>query len=264
MNNSIIYLFFSVFVLIQGVLFDNNAEASGVDDLQLITEDYAPLNFEKDGKIQGFTVDLLVEMLHRSGSTKTREEINVMPWTDGYRITQNQKNTVLFSTSRTEARETLFKWVGPIFSGYDAVIAKKSRNIRIDSTNDLNKYIIGVVRDDIAEQLLLEAGVKPNNIYQTISGTGGQNLGKMLAGERVDLWAYGEITAFWNLMESGFSSSDFEVVYYLKKTDVYYALNREIDDEIVTKLQNALDEIKATGELQKIIKKYLPSYNDEH
>jgi polar amino acid transport system substrate-binding protein len=262
MNNSIIYLFLSIFALIHGVFFTNNAESSGIDDLLIITEDYAPLNFKKDGKIQGFTVDLLVEMLQRSGSTKTHEDINVLPWTEGYRITQNRKNTILFSTSRTDARETLFKWVGPIFSGYDAVIAKKSRNIRIDTTNDLNKYIIGVVRDDIAEQMLLEAGVKPTKIYQTVSGTGGKNLAKMLAGERFDLWAYGETTAFWNLMESGFSSSDFEVVYRLKKTDVFYALNRKTDDRIVIQLQKALDELRTTGELNKIIQKYLPNYKE--
>ena len=258
------YFLLIVFVLVQGMFFSSNTEASGIDDLEIVTEDYAPLNFKKDGNIQGISVDLLLKMLDMSGSTKIRKDIKLMPWTDGYRIAQNQKNTILFSTSRTDAREKLFKWVGPIFPGHDVIIAKKSRNIRIETINDLNKYIIGVVRDDIAEQLLLEAGAKPTKIYQTVSGTGGQNLAKMLAGERIDLWAYGEITAFSNLKQSGFSVSDFEVVYHLDKTDGYYALNIETDDRIVTQLQKALDEIRASGELKKIIAKYLPDYIYEH
>jgi polar amino acid transport system substrate-binding protein len=242
------------------LLMPGRPVAAGIDDLDFLTEDFAPFNFVKDDKIQGISVDLLAEIFLRTGSAKTRKDIKVLPWTTGYRTTKRKKNTVLFSTLRTDTREDLFKWVGPVLSGDSVVIAKKSSNIRIRNIADLNHYIIGVVRDDASEQILLQAGVGPNRLYRTVSGTGGSNLGKMLAANRIDLLAYGKITAFWNFGESGFSTADYEVVYTLQKSDVYFALNKDTDDEIVTQMQTALEEIRASGRLDTIIRSYLPGF----
>ena len=233
------------------------SRADSIDDITLLTENYPPFNFEKDGKVQGISIDLLVEMLSRTRSSKGRRDIEVVPWTKGYKAAQNKKNTMLFATTRFEARERLFKWVGPIISDEIAVIAKKSRNIRIDTPQDLNRYKIGAVRDDVAQLLLLQAGVPPGSIYETVSGTGGENLGKMLAAGRFDLWAYSKTVAFWNLKESGFSVSEFDVVHVLKRSDLYFALHRETDDAIVAQLQKALDGIRSSGRLKEIIRNYL-------
>ena len=234
--------------------------ADTVDDLNLLTENFAPFNFNKDGKIQGISVDILVEMLALAGSTKGRQDIRVLPWTKGYNAAQFKKNTLLFGMIRTKAREPLFKWVGPMYMGSVAVLAKKSRRIRINTLDDLNQYTIGVVRDDVAEQLLLQGGVKRKSLYETVSGTGGENLGKMLNADRIDLWAYGKITALWNLRELGLFPGDFESVYALQNRGVFFALHKETDDHIVSQLQKALDVVRGNGKLKEIIEKYLPGF----
>ena len=99
--------------------------AQTVDDLTFITEDYPPFNFERDGKRQGIAVDALAEMLALAGARKTRADIKVWPWARGYETALKEKNTVLFSTTRTEAREGLFKWVGPIMPSRIVLVAKK-------------------------------------------------------------------------------------------------------------------------------------------
>lgn len=249
-------------LFVVGVCFlPAHSHADTVNDLEILTENFAPFNFYRDGKIQGISVDLLHKILKRTGATKSRKDFRVLPWTRGYRTALQIKNTILFTTARSKTRETLFKWVGPIIKNRSVLIAKKARNIRIKDKDDLNRYIIGVVVDDAGEQNLLQAGVSHKNIYRTVSETGGANLGKMLAADRIDLWAYGEITAFWNLKESGFLPEEYEVVYVLQESEAYFALNKDTDDMIVSQLQRALDAIRNSGEFNTVVQNYLPDYS---
>ena len=172
-------------LIVCGLFFSTTLFAQSIDDLVFITEDYAPLNFSKDGKVQGISVDVLVEILKVAGSKKTRKDISLQPWARGYKQALNKKNTALFAMSRTEAREELFQWVGPIIPSSIVLVAKKSRGIKIDSVKEITQYSeIGVVRDDIGEQMLLELGVPKKNLYQTNSGI---NTAKMLQKDRVDM-----------------------------------------------------------------------------
>ena len=226
-----------------------------VDDLELLTENHAPLNYRKDGVLLGISVDTMVEMLALAGSTKSRRDIHLQPWKRAYETALDKKNTALFAMTRNESRENLFKWVGPILPSNIVVIAKKSKGIRIDSVEDLNGFTkIGAVREDIGEQLLLEKGVRKENIYQTNSG---MNTAKMLHSDRIQLWAYGRIIAFWYLRELGYDTADYEVVHVLHESSQYYAFNKAVPDEVIAQLQAALDTLKKNGTLDKIIRSYL-------
>jgi polar amino acid transport system substrate-binding protein len=229
--------------------------AQSVDDLTFVTEEYAPYNFEKNGKVQGISVDTLVEMLKIAGSKKVREDIKVWPWARAYDTTLKEKNMVLFSTNRTEAREKLFKWVGPIVPSRIVLMAKKSKGIKIPAIEDVNKsnYKIGAVREDVGEQTLLKLGVKADKIQQNNSGL---NVAKMLQSDRIDMWAYGEDVALWNLKELGFPTKDYEPVYTLMESKLYYAFNKDTDDKAIAKLQAALDQLKASGKFKQIMAAY--------
>ena len=211
--------------------------------LQFLTENFAPFNYAKDGTAQGTTVDLLLKMLSAAGSSKTVKDIKVLPWARGYNLAQTAKNTVLFSTTRTASREQMFKWVGPIRPTRIVVIAKKENHIKINSFEDIRKYKIAVVREDIGELLLKKNGLPTSNIQQTNSSA---SSAKMLIANRVLLWAYDESVALWNLNEQGQKQSDYETVYILEESQLYFAIQVETDDALVAKLQAALDAVRAT------------------
>jgi polar amino acid transport system substrate-binding protein len=232
------------------------AVANSIDDLVFITEDYPPFNFERDGKRQGIAVDVLEEMLAQVGSKKTRADIKVWPWARGYETALKEKNTVLFSTTRTEAREHLFKWVGPIMPSRIVLVAKKSRDIRLKAVEDINKspYKIGVVREDIGGQLLARAGVGKEKTVQANSGV---SVAKMLHADRVDMWAYGAPVIMWNLKELGYPTDAYEEVFTLTESQqYYYAVNKDTDDRLVEKLQAALEQVKAKGRFNAIVARY--------
>lgn len=232
------------------------SHAQSLDDLTFITEEFPPFNFEHDGKRQGIAVDALVEILAADGAKKTRTDIKVWPWARGYETTMKEKNTVLFSTTRTAAREKLFKWVGPIMPARIVLVAKKNRGIKIRTIDELNRMNlkIGVVREDIGEQLLAKMGVDKDKMLQANSGI---SVAKMLHVGRVDLWSYGAPVILWNLKELGYNTDEYEEIFTLTESDQYYfALNKDTDDKLVAKLQAALDQLKANGKFNAIVAKY--------
>jgi polar amino acid transport system substrate-binding protein len=232
------------------------AAAQSVDDLVFITEDYPPFNFERDGRRLGIAVDVLEEMLVQAGAKKTRADIRVWPWARGYETALKEKNTVLFSTTRTEAREHLFKWVGPIMPSRIVLVAKKQRAIQIKSADQIKQsaYKIGVVREDIGGQLLANLGV---NKDRTVQANSGVSVAKMLQADRIDMWAYGAPVIMWNLKELGYPADAYEEVFTLTESQhYYYAINKDTDDRVVEKLQSALEQVKAKGRFSAIIARY--------
>lgn len=123
-------------------------------DLHLYTDEYPPYNFLEKDKLEGISVDILEEMLQDIGSKLTKNDITVLSWSRAYNLLKKKDNVMLFSMTKTKERERLFKFVGPIAKTRIVLIARKDRNIRIDSIEDIKKYEVGTIRDDIGEQLL--------------------------------------------------------------------------------------------------------------
>lgn len=231
--------------------------AQSVDELNLMTENYPPYNFKDGGKLQGISVDLLVSMLEKLNSKQSRDSIRLTPWARGYQDLLKKKNTCLFATTRTEEREKLFKWVGPISSTTISLIARKDRNVKINSEKEIMKYRIGVVREDIGEQLLVSAGIELSKLDR-IGGVNAtlQSIKKLNKG-RFEAWSYEENVAKWEIKENGFNPDEYEIVYTLKEGELYYAFHRDTSGSLIQKLQNTLDELKKDGTYQKTLDRYL-------
>ena len=230
--------------------------AQTLDDLTFITEEYPPFNFTTAGISQGISTDILVEMLKLTGSRQTREDIGSIQWARGYNVALTTKDVLLFSTTRTAARENLFKWVGPIIRSEIVLFARKDRNLHLNSIEEINlkKLRVGVVLNDVGEQSLQELGVKRRQIYRFNKGV---QLADMLARGRIDLLAYDKLVTRWNLKSLGHAPNDYEAVYTLKEAEYYFAISRKTDDRIVTQLQSALDQLKESSTLDQISKGYL-------
>ncbi|MFB3763900.1 MAG: cache domain-containing protein [Methanotrichaceae archaeon] len=227
-----------------------------------MTEQYPPFNFQKDGKLQGISVDLLEKMWGKMGVDLNRSAIELLPWTDCYEKTLKEKNTVLFTTFRIPEREHLFKWVGPIASGRDALLAKSDKNISITSPQDLEKYRIGGIKNDIAVQRLLDEGMKKEDL---VLETSSAPIIEMLKNGTIDAWAYNDLAGLWLIQESGADASNFKVAYVLARGEGYYTFNKEIPDSTVQSFQQALDSIKnsrdayGVSDYEKILTKYIPA-----
>jgi len=223
------------------LLFSHGSNASALNQFTYYTEDYPPYNYLDDQTVKGLAVDLLLEANRHIGSHLERSDLKLLPWPRAYYIAQTKPNSVLFSTARIPAREKLFKWAGPIGATRVVILAKKQNSIIINQPSDLSEYSIGVVKNDIAEQLLLEAGVTSTMLEYANTST---PLSKMLSYDRFKLWAYEERAARIAIEQSGMNNDDFEVVYVLQALELYYAFHPDTDDKTITLFQAALDALK--------------------
>lgn len=242
-------------ILSAAMLFPATLWASSLDELNLVTEFYPPYNYEEDGQIKGISVDILLRALEKTGSSLTRSDIELMQWSKGYDLALNSPGTLLFATTRTEDREDLFKWAGPISPTKISLVAKKGSGVGIDNLGDIaaKDYKIGVVKDDVAHQILKKRGV-PESCLE-IRAFPGLNFMELYKGE-IDAWAYEENVAMWISGVYGFDSSDFDPVYTLQKGEFFYAFHKDTPDSAVNALQKALDEVRAEGGYEQVMDEY--------
>lgn len=209
-------------------------------ELNLLTEEWKPYHYVEDGVVKGRTVDLLVEILQKVGSTQGREDIVVLPWARAYRQAQTEPNTVLFSTSRTPEREKLFKWAGPIVKFESYFIGRKAENHKIRRSEDLHQYKVGVVIDSASAIFAKRHGIPEENT--TFNSQGIFNI-RMLAAGRIDFipiqWENFERLA----IKAGVDPSDYEPVFLADTVRLNFAFSLDTPDWVVETFQAAFEDI---------------------
>ena len=217
------------------------ANADSIDDVNWITHNYPPYNYTDDkGMATGSAVDIIKNLLVKAGSKKTIADIQVLTWARAYEELQKNKNYALISTSRTEERENLFKWVGPLAPSNVVLFAKKTSNIKIDSVNDIAKYTVGAVNNAAPQKILIAAN--PDAKIEVTPNLE-QGVAKLGAG-RIELVVADDKVLNYLVTKLKLDNDAFEVVYILKKVDYWVGFNKETSDEVVNAAQKALDSLK--------------------
>jgi polar amino acid transport system substrate-binding protein len=220
--------------------------------LQLITEEYPPVTFGKDGKATGFVTDIVREIIARQDIP---DNIRVTSWASGYKMALINPNVVLFSMERTEKRENLFQWVGPVGKNSAIFYAKKGSGIRINSLEEAKKIAaIATTTDWFTEQYLKSKGFT-NLISSPLPAT---NVKQLMNGE-VQISVFTDITIPEIVKNAGYSMDDLEPVFTLSNTYFYIAMSLGTPPEMVKKWQSVLDGLKADGTFVKIYRSYIPN-----
>ena len=245
MKRSIIILVMSLSLSFSSLSFAQEAES-----LTYMTEEYAPFCYSENDVAKGIYIDILKKMW--SKMEVAEQPIIVYPWARGYNLVQKKKNHVLFGMSRTEEREQLFKWVGPIYTTEFSLIGLTSSKIKISSIEEAKKLLIGTIREDVTEQRLKAAGFPEKNLEGVVSLE--QNVKKLKTG-RINVIAYAEKSFNDYINSAGYDSKDFEKVFPLETLEVYFAFNKHTPDTLILQFQEALNSIEE--ERMEIIDRYL-------
>ncbi len=217
--------------------------ATGLPPAQLTfyTEQNPPFNYMENGTLQGIAVDLLEAITEKMGQKVSRDQVNLVPWTEGYQATRDGNRSVLFTAVRFAERESLFQWVGPVYPYTNALFARPDWTSPLTRPEDLKGYRIGVVVDDVAVQELLNLGVDPSQLVQT---TDAPTLVAQLESGAIDLWGYQEAAGAYFARQVTGNSSSVKVVYRLTKQDGYYIFSRDVPPATIQSFQQALDSLK--------------------
>lgn len=228
-------------------LYQRYMESTGAPGmLQFYTEQYPPLSFRNtQGEITGFGTDVVKEIMRRN---QRYYDIRLSLWSNGYQLALHNPNFCLFTMDRTEIRESLFQWVGPIGTNSTYFYVKNGSGVSIGSIDDArNLSAIGTVSSWFSDQYLREKGF--TNLIA--SDDPGDMVRKLFTGE-VQAIVCSNITIADILRENGFSYSQLNPTISLLSSDFYIAFSLNTDQEIVAQWQNALSAIKSDGTYQAI------------
>lgn len=230
-------------------LFCLSSQPLAAEQLTILTENLPPLNYLDNGTLVGSSVEIVQEIQKRIGSP---EPIQVYPWARAYKMALEEENVILFGMTYTQDRSELFKWVGPLATKRDILLARKDAPASITSLEDAKKVErIGTLRDDVRGKMLEKLGftnLEPVSDEQ-------KNAQKLALG-RIDLWAYKK-PGFRTVCElAEVDPNLFVEVAHLKKSELKIAFSKKTSDEIVARWQAAFDEMVTDGTVQKIKDKW--------
>ncbi|MHB2239969.1 substrate-binding periplasmic protein [Pseudomonas monsensis] len=238
------------------LLLINNARAenSPDTDLVLLTENFPPYNMAKNGKnfaqgenINGIATDIVREMFQRAGITYSLTLR--FPWERVYKLALENPGYGAFVMARLPDREKLFKWVGPIGPDDWIMLAKADSKITLETLEDARKYKIGAYKGDAIAETLAKQGLKPIVVLRD------QDNAKKLVGGQIDLWATGDPAGRYLARQDGVTG--LKTVLRFNSAELYLALNKDVSDTVVAKLQAALDQMRKDGVVDEIIGRYL-------
>jgi polar amino acid transport system substrate-binding protein len=220
----------------------------------LLTENFPPFNmavddknFARDDGIDGISAEIVREMFKRAGinySLSLR-----FPWDRLYKLTLDKANYGLFSTTFTPERQPLFKWVGPLAKTGWVLLAAPGNNLELKTLKDAAQYQVGAYKNDAVSQHLESQGLKPINALRDQ-----ENVKKLLSG-KIDLWATTDPVGRYLAKQEGVSG--LTTVLRFNDAELYLALNKDTPDEVVQRLQKALDELRAEGFVDEMTNSYL-------
>lgn len=214
----------------------------GVCEFIVYSAELPPYHFVGDDQhMHGASIEILAEMMRRSGITFDVESIKFVPWARGLRETEKKAGTMLIGVGRTEEREKLLKWIGPFCSFKMGLIAKKNKAIRITNPTQILKYSIGVVNKSASEVVLSSQFKVPKSNLVLL--TDDEQQFRMLRAERVDLVCHSDVGAPYSMRHAGLPIHEYEMVHVLRNDSLYFAVNINTDDDDVQKMQKSLDEM---------------------
>lgn len=220
----------------------------------LLTENFPPFNmsvddknFARDDGIDGISAEIVRAMFKRAKIDYTLSLR--FPWDRLYRLTLDKPNYGLFSTTFTAERQPLFKWVGPLAKTGWVLLAAPGNNLSVASLKEAAQYRIGAYKNDAVSQHLEIQGMAPVNALRDQ-----QNVQKLIKGQ-IDLWATTDPVGRYLAKQEGVSG--LTTVLRFNEAELYLALNKDTPDEVVQRLQKALDELRSEGFIEDMTNSYL-------
>ncbi len=230
------------------------AEQPSDASLVLLTENFPPYNMAKNGKnfakdenIEGIAVDIMRETFKRAGISYNLTLR--FPWERIYKLALEKPGYGVFVMARLPDREALFKWVGPIGPDDWVLLAKADSKVQLENLEQARRYKIGAYKGDAIAESLDKQGLKP-----IVALRDQDNAQKLMEGQ-IDLWATGDPAGRYLARQVGVNG--LKTVLRFNSAQLYLALNKDVPDEVVARLQAALDELRKSGRIDEIMARYL-------
>jgi polar amino acid transport system substrate-binding protein len=235
--------------------------ASAGEALTAYTEEWRPFNFmNESNEVDGFTTAIVRKI---AGDLDTRTDIQLVPWSRALDSTQRNKNSLIYSIYRVPERESLFKWVGPIYQVDTVLWGIQDRDLPIKNVEDAKKFRITVQANSAYAIALENLGFNKDKLILDYAQTDI----KMVLRQQADLvplsiFSIGKL----NAQALEFSQSprgksgpavQWKAYALLSTANLYLAFNKETPDEVIAAWQSELNKLKKTALFRSLEKTHI-------
>lgn len=205
-----------------------------------------PHNMVVNSRIIGVSTEQIEEMLRRAAVPYALRQA---PWPRAYQSAQELPGHCAFSMARSQEREEKFRWIGPV-ARMDWVLYARADDKRAPaSLESVRDALIGGSASDVITQWLVAGKFR---VDQT--STDPLNPAKLMAG-RFDYWAVSRQRGATMTAEAGLTGRIVPVLTF-GHSDLYLGCHRDTSDELVRKLNQALNDMRADGTVDRIHARY--------
>ena len=232
-------------------------QALAAEPIRVVTEEFPPYNMTENGKLTGFSTEVVEAVLAEIGERAT---IQSMPWARAYDMAQSTENVLIFTIMRTAAREKLFKWVGVVAPSEWSLFSLKDNPIRLSTLEDAKKYQTATVNQDAGEQYLVSNGFEVGKNLQ--SSNKYEIDYEKLRAKRVDLWVENDLVAAYIVRRAGGDPAKV-LARALPLPNLgggegaYMAFGLKTSQAVVDKFKQGLEAIKKNGKYDALKRKWL-------
>lgn len=229
-------------------------QAQALPELVIYTQNLEPYHYMEEGEPRGINYELVRQALEQEGVNYRVERVN---WARAVKLVQDTPNTALLTLPRNIHRETQFKWVGPLLSSQPYFYRlKQNEEVQLSTLNDALSLRIAVVRNGEWHQRLLALGMNEGELLFPVTHI--SDTYNMLFLGRVELIPGSDITMPFMAREAGYGAELLTPALALPKRSIgnHLALNTHADAQLVQRLNQRIELLKAQGLLHKLKNQY--------
>ncbi len=217
---------------------------------KIVYEEYPPFEFKENGVMKGLDIEILSAVAKKGNFTIEFVEV---PWARALVMAEKGDCDGIISLFKTEERSKFLSYPTEGL-GFEANVIFASANFKgdIKVVNELKGLTIGTVTEysygkDFDEY---KGYVKEESKDQ-------ETMFKKLANNRVNLIITNELVGFYMLKSMNITNAR-KLSYVADNQPLYIGISKKSPNsaELYTLINNGLNDLKKSGELEKIRKKY--------
>ena len=213
---------------------------------KVVAAEFPPLTTNAGGQPGGVVLEIVREAARRMGIAL---EFSFLPWQRAQLETQTRNDVLIIPFTRTPSREAQYQWVAPVLEFHTVLVTLAKPPSSIEEARSL---VVGYVRGTSFKDEAEQAGLP----YIEETDDDVTNARKLKLG-RIGAWITTDLMAHGVYRQAGFDPAELKYGPSLGPVKIsYLAASREFPKEVAKKLANGIDQMRADGSYQAIVKRY--------
>ena len=214
--------------------------------IRLVAAEFPPLTTNAGGQPGGVVLEVVSEACKRAGIAL---EYSFLPWQRAQLETLAANDVLIIPFTRTPSRETQYQWIAPVLEFHTVLVTLARPPSSID---EARKRVVGYVRGTSFKDEAEHAGFS----YVEETDDDVTNARKLKLG-RIDAWMTTDLMARGVYRQAGFDPAELKYGPTLGPVKVsWVAASHEFPKEVALKIADAIDQMRADGAYQAIVKRY--------